>query len=88
MGSASRTSSTKSRSSAGSAAGDGQSGVDLDRLAELNRRLAVALDENDPIPGSYSLEVGSPGLERKLRTADHWRGAVGAEKSIGSETCS
>jgi hypothetical protein len=27
--------------------------------------------------GSYTLEVSSPGLERPLRSADHWRGAVG-----------
>ena len=53
------------------------SGVDLDTIAHLTRVLSVALDEHDPIPGKYTLEVSSPGLERALRTPAHFRGAVG-----------
>jgi ribosome maturation factor RimP len=41
-------------------------GVTLDLCAEISRDLSVALDVSDLIPTSYRLEVGSPGLERRL----------------------
>jgi len=55
---------------------DSSTGVTLDQLAEINRKISHALDEKDPIPNKYTLEVSSPGLERKLRTRDHFIGAV------------
>jgi ribosome maturation factor RimP len=56
---------------------DRPGGVDLDALTTANRAVSRALDELDPIPGRYSLEVSSPGLERPLRTAAHFARAVG-----------
>ena len=56
---------------------DGPNGVDLEEIAHMTRVISVALDEADPIPGKYTLEVSSPGLERPLRTPDHFRHAVG-----------
>jgi ribosome maturation factor RimP len=56
---------------------DRPGGVDLDALTAANRALSHALDELDPIPGRYSLEVSSPGLERPLRTPAHFSRAVG-----------
>lgn len=56
---------------------DGDEGVNLDQLAELTRTISVALDLEDPIGGSYTLEVSSRGLERPLRRPDHFAGAVG-----------
>jgi ribosome maturation factor RimP len=35
------------------------------------------LDASDPIPGQYTLEVSSPGLERPLRTAQQFARFVG-----------
>ena len=52
-------------------------GVDLDTLAAANTLLSRHLDEHDPMPGRYTLEVSSPGLERRLRTPAHFAGAVG-----------
>lgn len=52
-------------------------GVDLDTITEINRQLSRAVDEHDPIVGAFTLEVSSPGLERRLRTPAHWAGAVG-----------
>lgn len=40
------------------------------------------LDVEDPLPGSYVLEVSSPGLDRRLRTAEHFAAAVGAEVRV------
>ncbi len=56
---------------------DAEGGVDVDRLAETSRALSRLLDAHDPFDGSYTLEVTSPGLERKLRRPRHF------EKSIG-----
>jgi len=53
-----------------------EGGIDIDALAELSRSVSRALDETDPVPGKYTLEVSSPGLERPLRRPDHFRGAV------------
>jgi ribosome maturation factor RimP len=52
-------------------------GVDLEALTKANRALSAWLDEHDPIPGRFTLDVSSPGLERKLRTPDHFARAVG-----------
>jgi ribosome maturation factor RimP len=52
-------------------------GVDLESLTKANRTISEWLDVNDPIAGRYTLDVSSPGLERKLRTAVHFRTTVG-----------
>lgn len=41
-------------------------GVTLDDCSELSRDLSAALDVDDIIPGAYRLEVGTPGVERRL----------------------
>jgi ribosome maturation factor RimP len=56
---------------------DHEGGVSLDELAAANRAISRALDDADPIPGHYTLEVTSPGLERALRLPRHWQAAVG-----------
>lgn len=53
-----------------------EGGIDIDALTELSRSVSRALDETDPVPGKYTLEVSSPGLERPLRRPDHFQGAV------------
>lgn len=61
---------------------DRQGGVDVDALSAVNRAVSRALDELDPLPGRYTLEVSSPGLERKLRTPAHFAGAVGETVTV------
>jgi ribosome maturation factor RimP len=56
---------------------DRAGGVDLETVAEATRQISRQLDLDDPIPGRFTLEVTSPGLERNLRTAEHWSKAVG-----------
>jgi len=51
---------------------DKDGGVGLDDCEKVSRRLSSRLDEVDPIPGSYSLEVSSPGLERPLTRDEHF----------------
>ncbi len=61
---------------------DAEGGVDVDRIADLSRGMSRILDEADPFDGSYTLEVGSPGLERSLRRPAHYRKSVGREVKI------
>ena len=61
---------------------DREGGVDLEALTDANRAVSTLLDEVDPIPGRYSLEVSSPGIERTLRTPVHFAKAVGATVSV------
>ncbi len=52
---------------------DAPGGVDVDLLAETSRALSRLFDAEDRFEGSYTLEVTSPGLERKLRRPRHWQ---------------
>ena len=61
---------------------DREGGVDLEALTDANRAVSTLLDELDPIPGRYSLEVSSPGIERPLRTPAHFAKAVGATVTV------
>ena len=56
---------------------DRPGGIDLESIAEATRQISRQLDHDDPIPGRFTLEVTSPGLERNLRTPAHWSSAVG-----------
>jgi ribosome maturation factor RimP len=57
-------------------------GVDMGVITELTRRISRALDEHDPISGHFTLEVSSPGLERPLRTPEHFVRAVGTKVTV------
>lgn len=58
--------------------GEGE-GIDLDTVAEVAEELSRALDLRDPIQGRYTLEVSSPGLERNLKSVEHFRSSVGKQ---------
>lgn len=46
---------------------DKDGGVDLDDCSEVSHLVSEMLDEKNPIPQAYMLEVSSPGLERPLK---------------------
>jgi ribosome maturation factor RimP len=56
---------------------DADNGVDLDTVAEVSEEISRGLDLRDPIAGRYTLEVSSPGLERTLRSPEHFALSVG-----------
>jgi ribosome maturation factor RimP len=56
---------------------DAAAGITLDDCEQVSRAVSEVLDAEDPIPGQYTLEVSSPGLERPLRTAGHFARFVG-----------
>jgi ribosome maturation factor RimP len=56
--------------------------VDLSACEGLSRELSAVLDVEDPIPQAFNLEVSSPGIDRPLRTAEHYRHFAGSEAKI------
>jgi ribosome maturation factor RimP len=61
---------------------DRPGGVDLEVITNATRVINEVLDRVDPIEGRYSLEVSSPGLERPLRTPEHFRRYVGTTITV------
>lgn len=57
-------------------------GVDMEQLALATRLVSRELDHSDPIPGRYTLEVSSPGLERTLKRPEHFRRELGKVVSV------
>ena len=56
---------------------DGPGGVGSDTLTQVTRDVSAELDEADIVPGAYTLEVTTPGVDRPLRTPRHFRRATG-----------
>ncbi len=54
-----------------------EGGVDMDKLALATRLISREMDHHDPMPGRYTLEVTSPGVERTLRTPAHFQREIG-----------
>lgn len=52
-------------------------GIDLDTCEAFSRAVSDLLDDADPIEQSYCLEVGSPGVERKLSKGWHFEKYMG-----------
>ncbi len=57
---------------------DGPRGINVDDCARVSRQLSAVLDVEDPIDGSYLLEVSSPGLDRPLVKREDYLRYVGA----------
>ena len=47
--------------------------IDLDDCEKVSHAVSALLDIEDPVPGNYSLEVSSPGLDRKLTKVEHFQ---------------
>jgi ribosome maturation factor RimP len=52
-------------------------GISLDDCERVSRAVSEKLDVEDPIPTEYTLEVSSPGLDRVLRTQQHFERFAG-----------
>ena len=61
---------------------DGPDGVNLDQCALVSRQASVMLDVEDPFRHHYTLEVSSPGLDRKLYHGDDYERYVGHRVKI------
>lgn len=56
---------------------DKETGVDIEECGLVSERLSEKLDEIDPIPYNYFLEVSSPGAERPLKKEQDFMKAIG-----------
>ncbi len=66
-----------------------ENGISLDKCAEISRMISPILDVDEPMSGEYTLEVSSPGIERKLKKKEHFICSVGEKvkiKDFGTET--
>jgi ribosome maturation factor RimP len=52
---------------------DKPDGIDLDDCELVSHAMSALLDVEDPVKGEYSLEVSSPGLDRKLTKLAHFQ---------------
>jgi len=61
---------------------DSESGITMADCARVSEQIAGVFDVNDPIYGSYSLEVSSPGLDRPLFTVTQFKRYIGQQVRI------
>jgi ribosome maturation factor RimP len=63
---------------------EGPGGVDLDSISQVSSTISATLDQHDDLvpAGRYTLEVSSPGLERRLRYPQHFARYIGQEVTV------
>ena len=61
---------------------DSPEGIDIEDCEAVSRAVSERMDEADPISGEYTLEVSSPGLDRVLRTQQHFERFVGEQVNL------
>lgn len=61
---------------------DKPEGITLDDCEAMSRAIDEPLDDADPIPFSYSLEVCSPGIDRELTKDEHFEKFKGYDVKI------
>jgi ribosome maturation factor RimP len=61
---------------------DREGGVTVDDCQRVSEQVGALLDVEDPLPGSYVLEVSSPGFDRRLRTRAHFERFVGEQVRV------
>jgi len=57
--------------------GDDRKGVSVDDCSRVSNQIGALFDIENPISGSYNLEVSSPGLDRPLFGAEHYQRYIG-----------
>lgn len=55
---------------------DREGGVMLDDCSRVSGAIEDIIDVKECLSGTYNLEVSSPGIDRPLRTAEHFREAL------------
>jgi len=63
-----------------------RSPLSVDDCAQVSRNVSALLDVEDLIPGSYTLEVSSPGIDRPLTRPEHFVRFAGFEAKLETRT--
>ena len=61
---------------------DAVEGVDIEDCARVSRQVSSLLDVEEPVTGEYTLEVSSPGMDRRLFRLDQFEAFAGAKVRI------
>ena len=61
---------------------DKEGGIGIEDITEANRWVDPIVEEHEPFSGSFNLEVSSPGIDRPLRTLEHFMRYIGEEARI------
>ena len=61
-------------------------GVSLDKCVEITHLISPLLDVTSPVSGEYRLEVGSPGIERKLTKLENFVNSIGEKITLTTKT--
>lgn len=61
---------------------DAETGVDIEDCARISRQLSSLLDVEEALKGEYTLEVSSPGMDRRLFRQDQFEAFAGAKVRI------
>jgi len=64
---------------------DEEGGLNSQTLVDVTKAISRMIDADDPVPGKFTLEVTSPGVERPLKKPAHFRRAIGADVSVKTE---
>ncbi len=56
--------------------------VTVDDCERVSREVSATLDVSDPMPGRYTLEVSSPGIDRPLFTPEQFSRFAGSEVRV------
>ena len=65
---------------------DKEGGIGIEDIAAANAWVDALVEENEPFSGAYTLEVSSPGIDRPLRTPEHFARFAGEEARITTES--
>lgn len=61
---------------------DKAGGIGIDDCVDMTKAINPILDKLDPIPQEYTLEVSSPGINRKLTKQEHFDAFIGAPLTV------
>lgn len=61
-----------------------EGGATIDKCAKVSRQVGLMLEVEDIIPGAFTLEVSSPGLDRRFFSTDQMREYMG--KKLTAQT--
>ena len=61
---------------------DSPEGITVDDCERVSRAVSERLDAEDPLPGQYTLEVSSPGLDRPLFDTTHFERFAGSQVRV------
>ncbi len=60
----------------------GGDGITIEDCEKVSRQISGIFDVEDPIPGEYTLEVSSPGMDRPLFEIEQYKNYVGSEIAV------